>query len=105
MEITGGNPFGKIDGYVRNINKDKSKSTDISDERNSNKTSASGDSVELSQEAKTMGKAMEVLDNLPDIREEKVAEIRERIASGTYQVDGKKIAEKMIKESMLNNLI
>ena len=105
MEITGGNPFGKIDGYVRNINKDKSKSADVPGERNSNKTSASGDSVELSQEAKTMGKAMEVLENLPDIREGKVAEIKERIANGTYQVDGKKIAEKMIKEAMFNNLI
>ncbi len=104
MEITGGNPFGKIDGYVRQINKDKTKSAAVSEDQNSNRTSSSGDSVALSSEAKIMRKAIKVLETLPDVREEKVAEIRERIAKGTYQVDGKEVAEKMIKESVLNDL-
>ncbi len=104
MEINGSNSFGKVDGYVRHINKDKNKSADVSDEKNAGKITTKGDSVELSPEAKTLGKAIAVLEDLPDIREEKVAEIRERIENGTYQVDGKDIAEKIIKESMLNHL-
>jgi flagellar biosynthesis anti-sigma factor FlgM len=104
MEITRGNSFGKIDGYLKQVNKDKTKSGAVSDDQSSNKILPSGDRVALSPEAKVMQKAIKVLEALPDVREEKVAQIKERIAEGSYQVDGKKIAEKMIKESVVNDL-
>jgi len=103
MKITGGNPFGKIGDYASHINKNKSKSTAVSEDKQSIKVLSSGDSVELSPEAKTMGQALKAMEALPDVREEKVAEIRERIANGTYQIDGREVAEKMIKEAVLNN--
>ncbi|MCP4578342.1 MAG: flagellar biosynthesis anti-sigma factor FlgM [Deltaproteobacteria bacterium] len=104
MEITRGNSFGKIDGYVKHVDKDKTKSGAVSDDQSSNKILPSGDSVELSPEAKVMQEAIKVLETLPDVREEKVAQIRERIEEGSYQIDGKKIAEKMINESLVNEL-
>ena len=104
MEITRGNSFGKIDGYVKQVNKEKTTSGAVSDDQSSNKILPSGDSIELSPEAKVMQEAIRVLETLPDVREEKVAQIREQIAEGSYQVDGKKIAEKMIKESVINDL-
>lgn len=104
MEITRANSFGKIDGYVKQVNRDKVKSGAVSDDQSSNKILPSGDSVALSPQAKIMQEAIKVLETLPDVREEKVAQIRERIEEGTYQVDGKKIAEKMIKESVMNDL-
>ena len=42
-----------------------------------------------------------ILKETPDIRKEKVAEIRAAIKNGTYVVDSRKIAEKMIRESLL----
>jgi negative regulator of flagellin synthesis FlgM len=104
MEITRGNPFNKIDGYVKQVNKDKSKSSAVSDDQSSNKVLPSGDSVELSTEAKIMQEAIKVLETLPDVREEKVEQIKQQIADGTYEIDSKKISEKMIKESVVNNL-
>jgi negative regulator of flagellin synthesis FlgM len=102
MKITGGNPFGKIDDYVKQINKNKSKSAAVSKDNPSAGNISSGDKVELSPEAKMISQAIKAVEALPDVRENKVAEIRERIANGTYRIDGKEVAEKMIKESFLN---
>lgn len=104
MEITRGSSYGKIDGYIKHVNKDKTKSGAVSDDQSANKTLSSADSVKLSPEAKVMQEAIAVIETLPDVREEKVAQIRERIEDGSYQIDGKKIAEKMINESLVNDL-
>lgn len=63
------------------------------------------DKVILSQEAKKIQEAKKLMDSIPDIREEKVAKIKAQIENGTYQVEEKKLAAKMIKESLLNELL
>lgn len=62
----------------------------------------SGDRVEFSQRSKDLQKIHETLQATPDSRAAKVAEIRKRIEQGRYQVDGEALAEKMIKESLLD---
>ena len=103
MEITGGNPFAKIDSYVRQVRRDKSGSDAASN--SSSGEVLSGDRVELSPKAKEMQEAKRILGSIPDIREEKVAQIRKQIAEGTYQVDSQKIAEKMVTESLINQFV
>jgi flagellar biosynthesis anti-sigma factor FlgM len=44
------------------------------------------------------------MEAIPDVRSDKVAEIRRRIEDGTYEIQPDKIAEKMIRESLLNDL-
>ena len=44
------------------------------------------------------------LDALSEVREDKVAEIRGQIDAGTYHIDSEKIAFKMIRESILDEL-
>ncbi len=63
------------------------------------------DKVILSQEGKKIQDAKKLMDSIPDIREEKVAKIKAQIENGTYQVEEKKLASKMIKESLLNELL
>jgi negative regulator of flagellin synthesis FlgM len=104
MEITPGSISGKIDSYVKQVNKDKTKSGAVSDKQRSNETSPSQDSVELSPQAKGMQEAMRILDTLPDVREDKVAQIKQQIEEGSYEIDGKKIAEKMIGEALVNDM-
>ena len=41
-----------------------------------------------------------ILRQTPDMREEKVAALRQALESGTYTIHSKKIAERMIKESL-----
>lgn len=63
--------------------------------------SPAGDKVEFSQRSKDLQKIHETLQSTPDSRAAKVAEIRQRIEQGQYQVDSKTLAEKIIKESIL----
>jgi len=58
--------------------------------------------VDLSTRAKDIQLAKKVLESLPDIREEKVQELKDRIDKGLYNVDGGKVADKMVGESLLD---
>ncbi len=60
--------------------------------------------VTLSERAKEIQQARQALSELPDVREEKVAELKARIEDGTYRVDGEKVAEKIVGESLLDIL-
>jgi negative regulator of flagellin synthesis FlgM len=59
-----------------------------------------GDRVSLSPQARELMKAQQALANLPDIREDKVAELKARIDEGRYRIDKEGIAEKMIREGL-----
>jgi negative regulator of flagellin synthesis FlgM len=58
-----------------------------------------GDRVSLSPQARELIKAQKALAALPDIREDKVAEIKTRIEEGRYRIDSEGIAAKMIREN------
>lgn len=62
----------------------------------------SGDRVEFSARSREMQKIYEILQKTPDVRSEKVAEIKRRIEEGQYRVDSEALAEKIIKESLLD---
>ena len=59
---------------------------------------AGRDKVELSSEAKDFASIYRKALESPDIREEKIADIKARIDAGTYSVKGEDIAEKMMKQ-------
>ena len=42
------------------------------------------------------------MENIPDVQVEKVAKIKNQIENGTYEIKSGKIAEKMIKDTLLN---
>jgi len=58
--------------------------------------------VDLSTKAIDIQSLKSAITNLPDVREEKVQELKNRIESGKYNVSGEKIAEKMVGESLLD---
>ena len=102
MKIVGGHGLANLDAYVKNV-RDRKGTDSLSAKGTGNIISK--DEVVLSSEAKQIQRAKELIDALPDIREEKVAEIRARIEAGEYEIDGERIAEKMIQESLSNELI
>jgi len=57
--------------------------------------------AEISERAKDFAKAHAVASAAPDVREDRIAELKKRIASGEYKVDSEKVAEKMIGEHAL----
>ncbi len=52
--------------------------------------------VNLSTASKEAQTAREIIASEPDVREEKVSELRKRIESGNYTVDNKAVADKIV---------
>lgn len=55
-------------------------------------------------ESLDMNRITEALSQVPDVREQIVASLKERIESGTYQVTGEQIAEMMVRRSLADRL-
>ncbi len=104
MEITNNNPFTRLDAYVKNIGKEKDRVQGSPGEAPKG-GGLSEDTIALSPEAKQIQEAKKLLDSLPDIREDMVSEIKEQIEAGTYNIDSEKIAFRMIRESLLNEML
>ncbi len=85
-------------------------STGVSDEKQAagevkQEQNATQDSiVHLSKASKEVQLAEKVIAETADIRADKVAEIRAKIESGTYEIDHEKVAVKMI-DSHLDELL
>jgi len=82
-----------INNNTKNI-KEKEK-TDSSSKQVSGE-SFRDDEVVLSPKAREIQEAKKLLNSLPDIREKKVADLKEQIENGTYHIEGAKIAIKML---------
>ena len=101
MEINGNQGIG-IDAYANQVqDKNKVGTPDNQPE----KTGVKADTVVISDAAKRVQEARSQLDDVPDVREDKVSELRSQIQNGTYEIDADKIAGKMIKESLLNDAL
>ncbi len=58
----------------------------------------SGDSMEISDEARMIHNIAAEMDDLPEVREERVQELRQQVQSGSYEVDPEQVAESMLDE-------
>ncbi|HMK56518.1 MAG TPA: flagellar biosynthesis anti-sigma factor FlgM [Dissulfurispiraceae bacterium] len=66
---------------------------------------AQNDEVSLSGAAKEIGRLQAEVSKLPDIRADRVEEIKNAINSGTYNVKGEAVAGKLIKNAIIDKLI
>lgn len=63
------------------------------------------DQVNVSNNAQAYMVARQAIKNVPDIREERLTEIEQRVKSGTYEVKDEDIAEKMIGRTLVDKLV
>lgn len=54
------------------------------------------DAVSISQAAKEMQEVQKAVQDAPDVREDKVAEIKKQIQDGTYRVPAEAVVEKLL---------
>ena len=59
-------------------------------------SSPKADSVSLSADARSLAAARDTVKSAPDVREQKVADIKQRVDTGTYQVPARVLARKML---------
>lgn len=96
MKIDGNNIIGRLKTYQVK-KKDKASPTEASQKVSSNMAL---ESVELSNKAKEIIKIQRQLEQTPEVRQEKVAEISQKIEQGTYKIDAEEVARKMIKDRL-----
>lgn len=60
-------------------------------------TPSSADTVSITPSALLMAKLGEVVRNAPVVDNERVAALKDAIASGTYQVDAQRVADRLLK--------
>ena len=63
----------------------------------------SNDRVSLSPQARELKEAQRLLADMPDVREDKVREIKQRIEEGHYRIESETIAAQMIREAFPEN--
>ncbi len=61
-------------------------------------TASHSDQVQISSFGKDIQTAKAALAGCPDVREERIASIRDQIQNGTYRVDNAAFAEKLISK-------
>lgn len=64
------------------------------------KTSSESDKLVLSNEAKKASELKDAVKSSPDIRQDRVNEIRKQIETDNYNVSGKKVAEKVVNAAV-----
>ena len=66
---------------------------------------ARGDEVSLSSRAQEYSRARELLDEVPEVREARVQALKAAIEQGRDTVGGEEIAEAMLRDGVLRDLI
>ncbi len=96
MKIEGSRPPESQDIQLRTQKLDKQEAAANSSE-NSQKT-AQSDQVHLSGRAKEIEELKQVIQQMPEIRTDKVESLRKSIQEGTYKVDSFQVAGKILEE-------
>jgi negative regulator of flagellin synthesis FlgM len=97
--------YGHDQGIVKETKLKETKNKETSKGKDSTSKGAKvkgGETVVFSERAKDIQKAKEIAHTTPEVRTEKVAELKEQIENGKYRVDSKDIAEKMLKDIVTN---
>jgi negative regulator of flagellin synthesis FlgM len=98
MKITDISTKENVTQYVQNNQATQGAQQAEREKQTAAEQSQATDKVELSEASRDVQKIQEVLKNTPDVRAEKVQELKSKIESGQYRVDAREIANKMISD-------
>ncbi len=94
MKIYGNKPPGK-DVY---LSTQKAGGAEASPEKTQVEKAGVTDRVDLSGKAKELADLKNTINQFPEVRTEKVQAIEKQVSEGTYAVDSRKVAGRMIDE-------
>ena len=96
MKIHGNIPIddGKPNERLREVHKNR----DIDNKDNANKADDSKDKISLSGKAKEINDLKRLMNDLPEMRSDRVDALKKAIDSGNYNIDAQKIAKKILEE-------
>jgi negative regulator of flagellin synthesis FlgM len=101
MEISGNNP---LIGSNKNVQRlDLSQQSEKTKTRDT--TSSDSDQIELSVRSLEISHIEDLIRSTPDVREDRVNQVRGQIESGIYNVKAEQIADKIIGGSLLDSMV
>ena len=101
MEINSSNPLMGIKNRVQQV---ETPAKPQGARKSCTGQNADSDRLELSVRSREISHLDEMIRSTPDIRESKVEQVRLKIETGNYNVKAEKIAEKMIKGNLLDEV-
>ena len=107
MEITGKTHFPQLDAYNRSLRENKTVERRSGGDESPSSAAAGLDTTDdvslSSQVEKVRNLAAQIMD-LPEVREDKVAELKRQIDAGTYNPSGEDVAFSILKEAVFNEV-
>jgi len=61
--------------------------------------------VDLSSKAKEIQQIKQIIAETPEVRMDKVQELKQQIDAGKYQIDAQKVADKLAAESLIDFIV
>jgi len=104
MEITGKNSSISLEAYANSL-KVRERGPSENAAEGSAAAPIAQDKVVLSPRAREIAEAHKAANEAEDVRADKVDRLRQQIGGGTYRIDGDRIAIRMLKESVLNEIL
>ncbi len=101
MKISHDNNVGLVDKFIKTTNNKTLKEKTVT----VNKSINTLDKVELSDRKNEIERIAEKIKSMPVVRQEKVDQIREAIKSETYNVKGELIAQSMLKNHLIDEIL
>lgn len=98
MKINGTGGIDPIKAYSTQLKKDNAEVKNKADGQ------VRGDTVEISTEARKIQNYKGILTEMPAVREDLVASLKQKIQDGSYRPDSEKIAAALIEESRLDKI-
>lgn len=77
---------------------DKNSETGAGRAKQANDNASGGDTISVSRDALLLTEARRTAQSAPDVRADRVAELRAQVSSGTYNIDAQAIAESLVRE-------
>jgi negative regulator of flagellin synthesis FlgM len=102
MKIDGTHTGIQIDAYMRQAQQQQQ---EVQTQEQAAQQTAKADKVQISQAALETQKAAEFLKESPDVREDKVRDIKLEVESGRYHRPAEQVANNMLNEGFENDLI
>jgi negative regulator of flagellin synthesis FlgM len=91
--------FDKLNPYTKNKVQESS-TTQNNQTQKGEPAEQQNDKVELSSKAQELNKITKAVEESSDLRSDKVAELKARVAQGDYRPDSRETAANMLREEM-----
>jgi negative regulator of flagellin synthesis FlgM len=107
MKISNDNVEKILQSYTRQVENKKSGKAKFLDGKDAKAGNAiqRSDSVTISGRSDEILKAKELYNELPDVRQELVNELKEKIRSGEYEVTSKEVADKIMHRAIVDGTV